>query len=109
RPERPIRRRRGGATRGVTYASEPRLFNPMVPDAKDMPGRRRGRLACVLDAAQLADERHADFTGILHLAFDFPGDVAGQLGADLVVDELGIDDDPHFAAGLDGVGLADAF
>src|SRR5688572_8342755 len=62
----------------------------------------------ILHRPHLADQRHLDLAGVLHLFLDLLGDVAGDLRADFVVDELGVDDHADFAAGLDGVGLANA-
>src|SRR3954451_23425079 len=57
-----------------------------------------GRLPRVLHAPHLAHHRHFDLAGVLHLVLDLLGDVAGDLGAGAVVDELGVYDDADLAA-----------
>ena len=61
----------------------------------------------ILDRSCLTDDRNLDLPreldGALHLPLDLPREGDGlQVG-----DALRLDDDPHLAAGLDGVGLLD--
>src|SRR5438477_12166276 len=67
------------------------------------------RSSGIFDTSDFAYQSHFDLTRIRHRIFDLLGDIPGDFVGDGIIHRLGIDDDAHFAAGLDGVGLPYAF
>jgi hypothetical protein len=63
-----------------------------------------GRLCC----PGLPNHHHLDLPWILQVILDLFGDLFGQAEGCQIVNFVGIDQHPHFAAGLDGIGLGDA-
>ena len=62
----------------------------------------------VLDGAALADDVDLDLAGIIEGILDLLGDLAGQQDDLIIADDIGLDHDADFAAGLNGKGLLHA-
>ncbi len=62
----------------------------------------------VLDGAALADDVDLDLAGIIQRILDLLGDLAGQQDDLIIADDIGLDHDADFAAGLNGKGLLHA-
>src|SRR5512138_1067183 len=80
---------------------------PGDPKMSAMKRRFTPGLARVFHGARLADHHDLDLAGVLQLALDAAGDVAGELGGPRVVHVLRLHHDAHLAPGLDRVGLLD--
>src|SRR5690606_30677124 len=71
------------------------------------PQRRSPRLPGVVHGPRLPDHHDLDLARILHLVLNAAGDVPGQRVGLVVADAVRLDDDPHLAPGVDGIGLLD--
>src|SRR6476469_9250979 len=65
-------------------------------------------LLCVLNCAGFADNIHLNGARVLHSALDLGGDVTRQLNRTEVVNALGLNHHPYFAASTDGIDFFDA-
>ena len=62
----------------------------------------------ILHTPHFPDQCHLNLPGVRHLRLDLLSDIPGDLHADLIVNLVGIDNYPNFAAGLDRIRLTDA-
>src|SRR5579875_3805213 len=70
--------------------------------------REPGLLPGIVNGARLAYHTDLDLAGVVKALLDLVGDLAGQAIGAVLIDLIGLDDDPHLAPSLNGKGLLDA-
>src|SRR5664280_3070539 len=97
-----------GSSRSTASRPGRPMTSPIMRIRQGRATRESATLLRVLDGTGLADDGHLDLARVGQRLLDLLDDVAGEPGRRQVVDLLGPDEDPDFAAGLDGERPVDA-